>query len=154
MTKKLKPFEGHAVQASVLKLSGGTSEKIGSLDQDEVVYFVGCASVGAIEHGYQAKGTYTRTHKANVIQLFVIDAEDGQRMLVEAKALSDDRFGIQQLFREADRAIGHDPVTGEVFPPGRDGTQQLGSSIETVQEDEGRDDDYGYDGFDYRDDEL
>jgi len=122
MKTTLSLFEGHPVQASVLKVTGGASEKIGTLDQDEEVFLIVKGHVSQITHGY-VRETYTRLHKVVATDLVVLNRTDGMRMLDEAMALQDDRFGLQQLFATSGgSAVLHDPVTGEIAEAEADAT--------------------------------
>jgi len=116
MRSTLGTFEGRMIQAAALKVNGGVGEKVGTLDQDEEVYLIVKGHVSEITHGYM-KSTYTRMHKVSATRIVILDPADGSRMLEEALMLQDDRFGLAQLFNDGERAIGHDPETGEIADP-------------------------------------
>jgi len=81
---------------------------------------VGKASVAKITHG-DLKTVFTRLHKATATEVVLIERADGQRMLDEAQAMADDRFGLANLFADAHIIVGHDPETGEIDEDGADG---------------------------------
>ncbi len=115
MRTTLGTFEGRVIEASALKVAGSMGEKVGTLEQGEEVYLIVKGYVTAITHGF-SKETFTRLHKVSATNVVLIDREDGRRMLTEAVALQDDRFGLQQMFSEAELVIAHDPMTGEIVP--------------------------------------
>jgi hypothetical protein len=113
MQEKLESFGGRTVDAAVLRLTGTISELVGQLDPEEELFIVAKAVVGHIDHGNRGSGderSYTRTHKANLVRLFVLPRDQGERMLIEAKELADERFGIQSLglFDDKDDGDGED----------------------------------------------
>lgn len=112
MKEQLGLFEGEAVQAASIKLTGTSDDRVGQLDRGEEVFFVGKARVAGITH-QDVKEVFTRIHTAPVINLLLIGREDGQRMLAEAQALANDRFGIQELLAEATDIVGNNGGEGE-----------------------------------------
>ena len=111
MEEQLGAFEGEPVQASVIRLTGSSGDRVGHLDRGEEVYFVGKARISGISH-HDVREVFTRDHAAPVISLLLIRREDGARMLDEAEALADDRFGVSALFRDAHGTVN--PDTGEI----------------------------------------
>lgn len=97
MKSTLGSFEGHAIDVGAFKLSGSASERVGSMSLGEEVYVVARTVVSTISHG-ETKDGYMRLHKAEVVNLAIIEEADGKRMLAEGQALADRRFGIKGLF--------------------------------------------------------
>lgn len=95
-----------------MKLAGSVSDRVGSLDMGEHVFVIVKGTVAGITHG-DVKDVFTRTHKVTASALVILDPEDGRRMLDEAQMIADERFGIENLFRQAEEATA-DPDTGEV----------------------------------------
>ena len=74
MKNSLGKFEGRVVEAAVLKLSGTIDDRVGTLHQDEEIYFVGKATVTKVTHGW-VKEIYSRLHAGKASQLVIIDAD-------------------------------------------------------------------------------
>lgn len=101
MDTQLGLFEGHAVQAATLNLTGKTHERIGKMDIDEEIFLVVKARVEKVSHGDEkiAKtDLFTRGHKAAITSMFVVNRDQGERMLNEAAMMADEAFGIESLF--------------------------------------------------------
>lgn len=113
MNNQLGTFEGRKVESSALKLSGSVADRIGHLDLEEQVFIIVKGTVAGVLHG-DVKDVFTRTHKVSASALVILDPGDGERMLDEAQMIADERFGVENLFRQANDAIGADPETGEI----------------------------------------
>jgi hypothetical protein len=92
-------FEGLDIAATSLKLTGKTGVRVGALDMGEPVYLMVKAYITRIGHADEG-GLFTRSHDAKTADIAIVDADTGARMLDEALALSDERFGIRSLFRQ------------------------------------------------------
>lgn len=112
MIEKLGSFEGRKVDAGAMKLSGSTSDRVGHLEMGEQIFLVVKGTVAGILHS-DVKDIFTRTHKIAASALVILEPEVGRRMLDEGQMIADERFGIENLFRQAEEIIG-DPSTGEV----------------------------------------
>ncbi len=106
MNTKLGKFEGRVVGGSLLKVTGTIDNRVGALGQDEEVYVVAKVTVARITHG-DVSEVYTRQHTGKAGQMVIIEPEVGERWLTEAQMLADERFGIANLFAQADEALGH-----------------------------------------------
>lgn len=116
MKTTMPTFEGRAVHAGALKLTGKADERIGSLDYDEEVYLLVRARITKVSHEEVTKdgvGLFARIHTANARSLVIVDPNDGERMLDEAAMLADERFGVASLFGGGDGPRA-DPETGEI----------------------------------------
>jgi hypothetical protein len=116
MKTKLGNFEGRKVEAGALKLGGTVSDRVGHLELDEPVFMIIKGTVSNVSHG-DVKETFTRLHKVRASAMVILEAEDGERMLDEAQMIADDRFGVENLFRQkASHAVGQDVDgdTGEI----------------------------------------
>jgi hypothetical protein len=96
---QLPKFEGQQVKAAALKVSGRCDSRVGALGLDEEVYLVIKVVVAKISHGDQS-GIFTRTHDAKAVVIVPLERASGARILDEASALADERFGIANLFNE------------------------------------------------------
>ena len=108
-------FEGRKVSGSQLKLTGSTDGKLGSLDYDEEVYLFVKGRVKKITHGDVTIGgtaTFSRLHTVGAISIYVVEPEQGERMLDEAAMMADERFGIGSLFGGAGESAGDDSDGG------------------------------------------
>lgn len=119
MNKGLSIFEGRAVEAAQLKITGGSDDRVGTLEYGEQIFFVGKAWVSKITHEEKKEG-FTRIHTASASSMVLLEREDGERMLSEGQMMADERFGIANLFAQADIVLGYDPDTGEL-----DGTGEV-----------------------------
>lgn len=113
MNIKLPAFEGRVPAAALVKLTGGADDRVGALNIGEEVFFVVKATVVGVTHG-DVKDTFTRQHKVQATRLVLVEREDGERILAEATAMADDRFGVANLFADASSALGYDSETGEM----------------------------------------
>lgn len=113
MNKKLGIFEGRPVEATELKVSGGSDDRVGTLDYGEQIFFIGKATVSKITHEDKKTG-FSRIHTATASAMVLLEKKDGEQMLSEAQMLADERFGIANLFAQAEVVLGYDPDTGEL----------------------------------------
>ena len=92
MKNSLGKFEGRVVEAAVLKLSGTIDDRVGTLHQDEEIYFVGKATVTKVTHGW-VKEIYSRLHAGKASQLVIIDADEARavRLLEQVGLLPGNR---------------------------------------------------------------
>lgn len=125
MQEKLDLFEGRDVQISELRLLGSTHERVGQLEQGEEVLIVAKAVVSEVkfrtqrvEHG--GEPAMVRSHRAGMVQFFIVPNDQGARWLDEARALADERFGIQDLLTWTGQN-GEGDGEGEVRDEGEDG---------------------------------
>lgn len=100
MNTSLPLFEDTPVAASDMRVSGRSTERVGSLDIGEEVFLVVKAHVAGVGHEATDIGL-VRRHKLVAEEMLLISADDGARFLDEARALSDDRFGLQAMFDAA-----------------------------------------------------
>jgi hypothetical protein len=113
MKTQLPKFEGRGVQAATLKLTGRSDERVGSLALDEEVYLIIRGVVRKIAHSDDS-GIFTRSHEVKASVAIIIERDQGERILDEAAMLADERFGIQNLFTDAEAG---DNGSGEAPPP-------------------------------------
>lgn len=99
MKTKLPRFEGETPSSSVVKLSGRAEDRIGALARNEEAFFVIKAVIANVDHGDHG-GALARIHKAKVVAMYYLEAEQGERLLTEAALLADERFGIRDLFHQ------------------------------------------------------
>lgn len=111
METQLGLFEGTAVEAARLTLSGASDERVGKMAMGEEIFLVVKAVVHKVSHGEEKVNKveqFTRTHKAGITAMFMVDKGAGERMLMEASMLSDEQFGISNLFTtHSDEGLGH-----------------------------------------------
>lgn len=119
MHKKLGIFEGKLVEVAELKITGGSDDRVGTLDYGEQIFFVGKATVSKITHEDKKTG-FSRIHTATASAMVLLEKEDGERMLGEGQMLADERFGIANLFAQAGATLGYDPDTGELEGDGEE----------------------------------
>ena len=105
MKTTLPKFEGRQVQAGTLRVTGRSREKVGALALDEEVFLIVRGTVSQIAHSevsIDGAEIFARVHtvKANALQL--VERAAGERMLDEATALADERFGVVNLFTQKD----------------------------------------------------
>lgn len=117
MQEKLDRFEGHDVQASELRLLGSSHENVGQLEHGEEVLIIAKAVVSKIEHrdkslGRGSESSFVRTHRAGITRFFVVPNDQGEQWLAEAKAFSDERFGVQSILNWTGEQ-GEDEVGGD-----------------------------------------
>lgn len=99
MKTKLPRFEGETPATAVVKLSGRADDRVGALARNEECFFVIKAVIANVDHGDHG-GALARIHKAKVVAMFYLEADQGARLLEEAALLADERFGIRDLFHQ------------------------------------------------------
>ncbi len=97
------------VVSSNLRVSGKTEERVGALDVGEEVFLIVRGYVSGVNHESTDIGL-ERRHSVKTEEIVIIQRQDGQRLLGEAQALSDERFGLQNIFD----SIGANLDTGEL----------------------------------------
>jgi len=115
MQTKLPMFEGREVRAAALKLTGKSDDAVGALDSGEEVFLIVRGTVEKISHEDAKVGDarlFARVHTVKADRVVLVTADDGERMLEEGLMLSDDRFGVANLFT----GPGPDGETGEIPP--------------------------------------
>ncbi|MDE2101510.1 MAG: hypothetical protein KGL39_29970 [Patescibacteria group bacterium] len=107
MKTTLPRFEGTLPSGAVLKLSGGTEDRVGALALGEEVYIVCKGTVTGITH-QNVKDVFTRLHTVQPSALVLLERSDGERMLTEGQLLADERFGVDNLFKGDGEGEGKD----------------------------------------------
>ena len=101
MKARLPKFEGVAVEAATLRVSGSIGERVGALASGEELFVILRAVVTDVAHGVKAD-VMTRQHRATTIVAVLLEPGQGARLLEEALVLADERFGIRDLFHPGD----------------------------------------------------
>ena len=102
------------VVSSTLRVSGKSAERVGSLDVGEEVFLIVKAYVSGVNHETTDTGL-ERRHTLKAEEMCIIGRDDGLRILEEGRALSDERFGISDLFSSIGAEVSDvDPETGEI----------------------------------------
>lgn len=105
MKTTLPRFENRTPAAATLALTGKATANVGALAYGEEVFLIVRANVTKVAHGearVNGADVFARQHtlKADACQL--VELEDGKRLLAEAEALADERFGVPNLFNQDD----------------------------------------------------
>ena len=101
MKTTLPRFEGRPVQVGTIRLTGRTHDRVGCLAHDEEVFLIVRARVADVGHGdarVNGADLFARKHILKADAVSIVEAKDGARMLEEAIALADERFGVPNLF--------------------------------------------------------
>ena len=111
--RALPQFEGRQPLGAQVRLTGSSDQHVGALEMDETVYVLVRGHVTRVTHQdgkINGAEVFVRNHTVKASQVVLLDPEDGARMLDEAALLSEDAFGLAQMFE----AAGVDPTTGEM----------------------------------------
>lgn len=105
MKTNLPKFEGRQVLAGTLRVTGRTREHVGALALDEQVFLIVRGTVSQVAHSevsIDGADVFARVHTVKADALQLVDRAAGERMLDEATALADERFGVVNLFNQKD----------------------------------------------------